>query len=456
MNNLIKTLILIVFCSIYCDCYAQQDMFNWTDNKTSIHWEIDPFTSILKQEIQPGEWRAVGLLKLDKSALEDLPPYFLTNSFLTSNGKRRFFTISGTQQVFEFDKSNSTLTRLDKTYYRGYNFDSYQFMRRDTIYSFGGEGFWQLNATLTYYDWNLREWEWLRAKNEGPKVITSYLSGYDPETDVFYTALNPYPNQYGQKNPNRDGTVFSLNLKTNKWELLGHVDENSILNKEPIVWSGRYFLQCNDNFLLVIDPEENKVFEYKDGKSIFNGVLNINGEVLTTKYVKFSKVIVENFNIKNVLSKANYIGAFYSTSSASSLKFYIISALSTAVIFLIFYLTFKKKLIFWNKNINQSSPLFSDIERSVLDSLLSKGKTGTLSILELNSILNINGKSPDNQRKIRSDFLSHLNQKIELKHNITNCIDKKPLEEDKRMYLYFLSDKGFQFFSKTIFQQSPT
>lgn len=56
----------------------------------------------------------------------------------------------------------------------------------------------------------------------------------------------------------------------------------------------------------------------------------------------------------------------------------------------------------------------------------------------------INGKYANN-------FITELNQKIELKYKITNCIDRrKQSDEDKRLTQYYLQKEGFDLFSKEL------
>lgn len=47
----------------------------------------------------------------------------------------------GVGTVFSLDSTNKVIRRIDKTVHSGYNFDAYQFVRRDTVFSYGGYGF---------------------------------------------------------------------------------------------------------------------------------------------------------------------------------------------------------------------------------------------------------------------------------------------------------------------------
>lgn len=76
--------------------------------------------------------------------------------------------------VLEFD-GNQTLRRIDKSFNHRMWIRSSVFTRGDTIYRFGGYGFWSLRNFIAYYDWNSKEWEVLLAKasDENPPGMMS-------------------------------------------------------------------------------------------------------------------------------------------------------------------------------------------------------------------------------------------------------------------------------------------
>jgi len=93
--------------------------------------------------------------------IDTLPPFQqdYDNSVLQLPRKGHHFVIDGKLiaafggcgSVFSIDTVTRSIQRLDLTIHTGYNFDAYQFERRDTIYSFGGYGFWTENNLLTYF-----------------------------------------------------------------------------------------------------------------------------------------------------------------------------------------------------------------------------------------------------------------------------------------------------------------
>jgi len=93
--------------------------------------------------------------------LADLPKSFETdgqNLIKTTDGL--FLIPEGTGRVYQWsgDTANGTWTRIDSTYFTGYNYGALVFNLGKEIYSFGGQGFWNTNGNLRYYNGVSREW----------------------------------------------------------------------------------------------------------------------------------------------------------------------------------------------------------------------------------------------------------------------------------------------------------
>ena len=88
---------------------------------------------------------------------DDWPPGLSTNYFQT--GPDQFtITILGTGQTYVFNSGECLLSRIDKTYFRGYNFQPIQFIRQDTLISLGGTGFWRNHNIATFFHRPLYVW----------------------------------------------------------------------------------------------------------------------------------------------------------------------------------------------------------------------------------------------------------------------------------------------------------
>ena len=109
--------------------------------------------------------------------------------------------------VLRIDTSARTIERHDRTIHSGYNFESYQFLRNDTLFSFGGYGFWMENNLLTFYSQLRREWnKYAEAPYhiKTPNKLSHRLAFYDAKHDVLYVT-------HEQK-------MYSYDFKTRLWE----------------------------------------------------------------------------------------------------------------------------------------------------------------------------------------------------------------------------------------------
>ena len=76
--------------------------------------------------------------------------------------KGLFLLIDATGQIFKatnWDDAEIEFKRIDSTSYFGFNAESLKIMRKDTIFSFGGYGFWRFNVYLSFFDFKRYEWE---------------------------------------------------------------------------------------------------------------------------------------------------------------------------------------------------------------------------------------------------------------------------------------------------------
>lgn len=102
---------------------------------------------------------------------------------------------------------------------------------------------------------------------------------------------------------------------------------------------------------------------------------------------------------------------------------------------------FNRKVI--NLPIDTTQPeiltAFSEIEIKVLDVLKEHFESVGVDSNQINELLQISDKLPDNQRKIRNDFMKALSQKLTIVYQVEEAIIKKPSVHDKRYYFYQLS-----------------
>src|SRR5258708_2684288 len=78
----------------------------------------------------------------------ELPYMKGIHQFLIRNNKGLYMLVDGTGRVYKVEKKEHEIRflRVDSTRFFGYNFGFSAFSYRDSIYSFGGYGYWRFNG----------------------------------------------------------------------------------------------------------------------------------------------------------------------------------------------------------------------------------------------------------------------------------------------------------------------
>ena len=109
--------------------------------------------------------------------LQDLPKNFkYTGQDLVKNNKGLFLQPLGTGRLYQLTENDGEYNwkRIDSTIYTGYNFRSRFFSMDTTFYSFGGEGFFNANGNLRYFNPYSKEWD---AANLSKTILWFSISG---------------------------------------------------------------------------------------------------------------------------------------------------------------------------------------------------------------------------------------------------------------------------------------
>ena len=79
--------------------------------------------------------------------------------------------------VYKID--SDTIVRIDNSFAHKNQTGSKIFQINDTIYKYGGYGYWQMQDLISYYDFRSNEWEILDINQE----ITGLVDAYTVEKD---------------------------------------------------------------------------------------------------------------------------------------------------------------------------------------------------------------------------------------------------------------------------------
>ena len=438
----------------------------WADYPDGRLYKIDLSNQSLFMETSPNVWVHLGKVTPININENDFPPVVRVNSFESNSDKQsRTFLIDCTNQAYRFSFKTRVLERIDKTYYRGYNCLATKFMRKDTLFSFGGYGFWQTTNIQTYFKNSTNEWESYSPQNDAPKAINDGLNGYIPQKDVFFSAFNTFhSDSENQGKPQIDYGVYMFSFKAKTWQKEGEINASNFEElaadetKTFIFWTGNYFLtkfyDGTQTKIHLADPIANQLYIWTDNKKLFdNKVEDPEHEMFKvycwhdTLYL-YNQADNKNNEIRKIKIPINQIkqesvsgGSFY----GSGTNWKIIAILSMGGILLIiggiYVMKNRKKEV--NSTENVTVIPFNSQERIIIKALIQHHKNGGLENQEIHELLGIAHKTSDNQRKIKNEFIKSLNAKLTVVYGINESIIRTPTDLDKRFYRHELNKEAF-------------
>ena len=438
-----------------------------------IKWQEEKSTSFLRLNIVSHEiarYRPqTGWIPLDTVTSvnvnydEILPTSEGIYEFQIGKSSKYYLTIHCTGQMYELDKSNWTLKRLDQTFFRGANCKSSIFMRGDDIYSFGGYGFWRSNNILTKYDFIAKEWMSIAAEGDVPTSIFDGMSGYSPKKDRFYLLSTVEMNDTEKKTAfNRDYGIYEYDFFNQKFTRLGEIKLPTVINfldskeTKPFVFNGRYFIisdKPNKDFaydtMFFIDVEDDfKVYQWKNPHRIYlnaqrgdnpEAYMHVSGDSLvwSNNLVKAS-VQEPGFTVASVsdlISEAEYIGTLDEASWYE--RFAVVGAVILALITLVLiseiYRRFKR-----NKLKKSIRFMLGANERLFLDFLILNYEQGFVNGHQIIAFFGKHKSTPESQRQFRAKLIENFTKTLRLLFANEDILDIQLDERDQRMFTYRL------------------
>jgi len=345
----------------------------------------------------------------------------------------------GTGNVFGIDTASKEIRRIDNTAHSGYNFDAYQFSRKDTIFSFGGYGFWMENNLLTYFSTLRKEWN-VYAVGDFPPYNPDYTKGtsytfafYDKSEDALFVL--------------RQTEFWKFDFASTQWEKLGSLVLDNVFPTKGSTGISRLHRMNDTTVMLMgglkayyIVPKNNIIYDVTLPNGLNAGVLSsVNpfgfhcGYDLENELVmaKFSNKLPNGylFEFVNRLPKRiNQESKLYSQEILSS---QVKLGLSLGGFLFIGVL-----LTYWIRRLylKRRYQYFTEAQWKFIQ-LLDKR---SLQTEELNEFLELGSSSWEVQRRKRSEYIKMIN---DLCLNQLGCelVLRERSKEDKRQILYVMN-----------------
>ncbi len=384
---------------------------------------------------------------------------------IIKNQKGLYILLDGTGQIYKATSENKNqiaFTRQDSTYFTGYNGENISFSYKDTLFSFGGVGFWKINGQLRYFSEEIAEWNIKKLNKEYP--VTDYIYNYLPEKSTLYYISHPFDDAATYEKTTIY-TITQLDLSSKKNISHGRLNKrfaelcNTIvttpvcINLASLNGTLIYF-NTEEQYLL--NFEKNAAYKLNNQKIIdmffrkSSGNIPINCFELnqriyfqfpsdTTNSLKYIPISINDFATEP-------IEIF--ESETISYRYLIIALLSAFVLIVGGYIL---KVVYKKyrdaKKINESTSVnidFNEQEKNLINFLIEKSNINKLvSVEELNFSLGISKKTLEIQKRTRTETIHRINHKFRLIFEIDNdFIDRVRSEEDKRYYNYIINKEN--------------
>lgn len=401
----------------------------------------------------------------------DNPHVTVYNQIILKNKKGLYIFIDGTGRIYKaksIENEKLCFERIDSTHFYGYNAGCIYFSAKDSIYSFGGFGFWRSNGHLRYYSDIYNEWEIQKINKE---IQTSNQLYYlEPIKNNLYYLQVPYlESSTGYQFDNY--IIYKLDFTKKENIEIGELESrlkdlftklhSSVysfinvpsLNGTMINFDGdhQYFVKYEKNEVYkLINPTIKDLFY---GSSITHHVCN---SFAIGNKIYYTQIADSTFNVHSFeISMKDFVKEpypFYESSyNKKSTTYYIGGLLILLIGGSIFYVKKKRQktqsnLEYINTLVNKDEdPMeFNPVELDLIKKMIFQTKNGShFSVDDINSSLGINKKTLEIQKKIRTETINRINHKFKIKYNLNaDLIERIRYEEDRRFYKYIINDNN--------------
>ena len=336
---------------------------------------------------------------------------------------------------------NDTFVRIDNSYNHKMTNFSNVFVHRDTIFKFGGYGYWSSRNFFTYFSDITNEWELypIDKKSKIPPGLFKSDSSYDMSR--FYVSGGSYISPNSSKNVIKNNNIWRFDFDSKTWTDLGisnffeygtenyieignnrHLVSDISLAESPF---SAHILDFDNNLITPIDNTLN--FPITKCFSIEDTIFNLNNNIL-------KKQSLSSFKTLSNRSKPLYID---SSSLFNGLKTVAVIALVIMIAVLSFLYTKNKK----RPKLSDSGFRFKRVhyplstkEHKILTLLIHNKTIDSKGLLT--AIYDSDLSFAQNNR-IKLEVIDSLNKKLFKVFDVENFVSSRKSSKDQRMLIYF-------------------
>lgn len=433
-------------------CIKNNQLLNFLYNDTNAISAIDNFTPVYEFKF----------FKLSEKFVGG------SRQRLIKSKNKLYVVLDGTGRVYEATNATNEeicFTRIDSTFFSGYNGNAIIFEKSDTIFSFGGDGFWRINGQLRFYSKLNHEWNLIQLNKEIPALNHLYYLKAN-NSKLYYLQLPFIDQATGFKHEKY--IITSLDIEKREHTELGELNP-TIASKYPdpfklarVISSPSLqgsFVAYNLNNLFLFDFEKNEVFRLvnQKAKDAFFGNSNAIQPVYTfekgghiyycmsndSTYQLYSLPISRNDFVKEPYPLYIPFKPIYKT------LWFMLTTGMIIIVLIVGIAYFRKKKYGSIKEshevLNEDGPSeinFSPLEQEMVFKMTENGSKA-LTVEEINMMLGLSKKTIEIQKKIRTETINKINHKFKIKFDSTNeLIERVRMEDDRRYYSYRINEEN--------------
>ncbi len=408
----------------------------------------------------------IPLLPINETRLENHRHKLVKNKtglyVLIDQTGRVYKATNETKDALEF-------VRYDSTYYWGYNGSSIDFSYNDTLFSFGGAGFWRINGQLRYYSTVFNEWNISPISEEIPTY--DYINYLSPKSSCLFYIQKPFDDAVTGKHL-YDWRAIRLNLNSKDNYILGQFSPQLLDILKNYTLINKINLPSLDGILVFFTFENILLLKFND-----NTVYKLNNHYIKDLILgNSSKIQIRNtfevgdsvyYTLSNDTS--NKLHSFkismkdftkepfpvYDQIPVSKYSTSVFTAIVLIIVLFVVWFSFKKRNITEIYSLSESTTVvnenqneFSIIEKNLIEQIIYHNEKGSyLSGDQLNNILGVSKKSLETQKKVRGDTINRINYKFKILFEKENeLIERNRSENDRRFYNYIINSENSNLF----------
>lgn len=181
-------------------------------------------------------------------------------SRIRNTSKNIYFLNSGGGEVYTY--RNDSIIRIDNNYNHRMQVGSAIFAKNDTLFKYGGYGFWETRNIFTYYDEATNNWKAVPplASKKFPLGSTVPTVSIKNNEAIVVGGKTVDENDLTKRYSNTN--VWKFNFNNGMWSYLGNQFED-LSSYFPVFNIDEQIVYMDSSTILVINPFENTVEKYR-------------------------------------------------------------------------------------------------------------------------------------------------------------------------------------------------